>query len=163
MIGPGIPITFQEPDVTTGMPSCIPLLAAAFAHGWRLANDDFPNHEDVTTGARHIADFKRAHPRRLTRFITLRFLQKKVRVEGEDLRIEEFLARCNSDRDYFHAAQAHPRFSRWRSLLIAKMPFVTRHLAPTEHVDYGRFLIVPIGGDPALMERMDRHYQSSWS
>lgn len=163
MIGPGVPITFQEPDVAAAVPACIPLLACVMAHGWRLTNDEYPNHEDVTTGVRHIPDFKRANPAKLTRFVTLRFVQKLIRIEGEELRLEQFIERCNADPAYLRAAQAHPKYERWHIALLAKLPFVTRHLAPTEHIDYGRFLIVPIGGDPVLMERMDQHYQNSWS
>lgn len=164
MLGPGDVITFEESDLDATHPACIPLLAAAMAHGWRLADDEHPNHDDTTIGGRNLDDFREMNRRKLRRYITVRFVPRAIPVEGEILRVEQFIERCNTDAAFFRAAARHRHFNHWYLQLLGLLPRVSRSKSPTEHLDYGRILIVPLyGGDPRLMQAFKKLYQQPWN
>ncbi len=165
MLLPGISVTFQERPQNVGpYPSCFPIIAAISAHGWCMPDDGYPTHDDVLTGMKHVDEFRGAHPSKLQRFITLRYLQKAVEIEGETFRVEQFVERCCSDPVFYRAVLRHPKYDRALEAVLASVPLLARQLAPTEHLHHGRLFLVPIGNtDTELMATMDRHFQSSWS
>lgn len=140
----GCPVTFEEPDLTTRLPACTGFIAAALAAGWRLASDGFPNHQDVLEGVAHLQDFKGASPRKLRRVITFRFRTAVITIEGEPLRVEQFLERCRADAAFYRAAQRHPRYGHWANQLMAKLPHTPRHLSAAEPEAHDRVVTVPM-------------------
>lgn len=143
-----VPVVFHERDLVARIPSCVPIVAAVMAAGWRLSNDGFPNHTDVLEGVAHVQDFKRASPSKLSRVITFRFRTQRIACEGDLMRIEEFVARCQSEPAFLRAAKALPRYEHWIRQLCAKLPEVPRSLQASEPDAHDRTLVVPMHGGP---------------
>lgn len=162
MISGSCAVDFEEPDLAAPVPSCVPLLAAAMAAGWRLANDKSPNHHDVLEGVAHVQDFKRAARSKLTRRLTFRFVQKELRIEGEKFRIEQFLQRCMDDALFFRVACAHPRFKHWSKQLVEKLPKSPRHLQAREPDAHQRVVSVPMGCPPHIALQFARMYEEGF-
>lgn len=158
----GCPVTFEEPDLTTRLPACLPIIAATMAAGWRLSTDGFPNHQDVMEGVAHLQDFRGASPRKLRRVITFRFRTALITIEGEPLRVEHFVERCRADAAFFRAAQSHPRYQHWLDQLTAQLPAAPRHLRAAEPDAHERTLDVPFHTPPAVLASFARAYESGF-
>ena len=162
MIALSIPVTFAEPDIAARIPTCVPLVAASFAAGFRLvAPDDSYNHHDVLEGARYLSDFRTLSPRKATRRIGLRYRPGERMIEGERMGIERFKERCENEPAFFRAMQALPKYEHWREFLCRELPD-RWSLSPNEHDDYGRKLIVPAFGMADLKRILHAKYQNSW-
>ena len=157
-------VRFEEPDIAAIIPACVPILAAALAHGWRLARDGAANHMDVLHGCSHLTDFKRASRRQLQRSIFFRFRPQVLRViDDQPFRVEQFIARCQADAAFFRAAQQHPRHERRLRQLQRHMQTCARHLMVADPEAHDRNLIVPItGGDKDLIARLAGDYEGGW-
>ncbi len=130
--------------------------------GWRLSNDGFPNHTDVLEGVAHVQDFKRASPSKLSRVITFRFRTQRIACEGDLMRIEEFVARCQSEPAFLRAAKALPRYEHWIRQLCAKLPEVPRSLQASEPDAHDRTLVVPMHGRPDWVRRFAQQYEDGF-
>lgn len=158
----GCAVEFEERDLIARVPACVPLLAAAMAQGWRLANDGSTNHEDVIEGLAHLQDFRGAARRKLSRRITFRFVQKEILVEREKFRVEQFLQRCVDDPTFFRFAREHPRYSFWWDQLVTKLPHSTRHLKAAEADAHDRSLCIPIGCPAEMAAEFARMYEEGF-
>lgn len=158
----GCPVTFVEPDLTTRLPACTGFIAAALAAGWRLASDGFPNHQDVLEGVAHLQDFKGASRKKLRRVITFRFRTRLIVIEGEEMRVEQFLTRCQADAAFHRAAQMHPRYGHWANQLKAKLPSSPRHLSASEPEAHDRVVTVPMNARPDWAARFAKGYEDGF-
>jgi hypothetical protein len=161
---PHVCLEFEEPDLRSEHPACLPYVAAALACGWRLVKDGSPNHTDALHGMKHLQDFKHASPAKLGRLITFRFVAATRIIEGEGVSLEGFIARCQQDKAYFRAAQGRQWYERWLELLKVAMMQERRSLLAAEPEAHDRTLIVPMrGARPEITHRFAVMYENSWA
>jgi hypothetical protein len=156
-------VRFDEPDIAAVVPACVPYVAAALAAGWQLARDGGANHMDVLHGCKHLVDFRKASRRQLQRAIYFRFVAEVRVVEGEKLRVGDFVFRCMREPAFFRAAQQLPRYRRKLEQLQVHLKTVDRHLLAGDPDAHDRQLIVPMaGGDVKLIKRLAEDYEEGW-
>lgn len=156
-------LEFEEADLKATFPSCLPLVAAALACGWRLVKDGSPNHTDALHGVKHLQDFRGAKQAQLGRLVTFRFKARQLVIEGEAVAIGQFVERCRQDKRYLAAAQARQWYGKWLDLLKAAMMQERRSLLASEPEAHDRTLIVPMWGAPVeIKHRFAVMYENSW-
>lgn len=122
-------ISFQEPDLATPLPACLPMVAALLAAGFRLPKDGSENLSDVLRGPRHLQDFRGQNfpSRKMYRLLVWHFIAKPIYWEGHAWRWpKELRAALESDPALIAAAQRHPHYLIFLTQLRAQVA-LARH------------------------------------
>jgi hypothetical protein len=138
----------------------VQMAIALLVLGFRLAIG--ANHQDALHGCRHLEEFKRAKPGDLQRWILWRFAATERDCFGQVMGVAEAAEKWDQDAGFAAAVRALPDWLEVEAEVMALLSSKPICLCLENPELHDRTLVVPIGGDPAIIAALAQDYENGF-